>query len=403
MAYSTRRKKNTIISADAWLKILRSLDDQVSNLAIEIDKMADHVFNIAKDILLFNSDWNKYKVEIGEINKIRENTVFAGVDSSLTPPIRLGPYLSSAISAAAIITHGLAKSPTKIIDASFVRAPELSDVSNAYYEIKMKMFEKEVEMLTKCMAYISQIYNENVDKIIFMDGPIVDPPIFSRGSQSLRDNYENSYVKNRASIILEGIKQNIMALGIVKTTEGNLLASTLSFRGEISNEILQYLNDYTLITLIFKSSSFTRILRNSLGDDNKDIVLVTKAFELSNNTDYRLYRRYNLFVYSFYILPGLRNPKKKAFRVEIPFDHEPSEKELEEHVWKWAKYIVASSLPGHGIPIPVIFAHKACTIPRQTARRVMKETVSRFLTTNLKKRTKFGIFGAIDLVKDLVE
>jgi hypothetical protein len=403
MPYSTRRKKNTIISADAWVKILRSLDDQVDDLAININNMAKHVLNTANEILLFNGDWNRYKVEIKELNKIRENSVFAGVDSSLTPPIRLGPYLFSAVSAAAIITRGMAKNPTKIIDASFERAPEVSDAGNAYHEIKMKMFEKEVEMLGKCMAQISRMYNENVDKIIFMDGPIVDPPIFSKGSQSLHDSYENLYVKNRATTILEGIKQNIWTIGIVKKIEGNLLASTLTFSSDKSNEISHLLNDHTLITFIFKSSYLTEILRKSIVDDNKDIVLVTKAFELSKNTDYPIYRRYNLFVYSFYILPGLRSPKKKVFRVEIPFDHEPSEQELEEHVWKWAKYVVAASLPGYGIPIPVIFAHKACTIPRRTARKVMKETVSRFLTTSLKKRTTFGIIGAIDLVQGLVE
>jgi len=402
MAQVPSRKRKIIIGADYWFKLLNSLRQEIYNTAIEVNTLIEILLKYANDILLFSNNWNKYKVKIEELEKIRKDVLFAGVDSSLTPPIRLGPYLTSAISAAAVITEGISSNPLKMLEVDFARAPESSDAENAYYEIKIKMFKSEIRMLGRSMSEMKKIDEKDErEKIVFIDGPIVDPPTFPRKNQKLRDSYENDYVKTRVSYILNGLNEKFLILGVVKKIEGNLLISRL-LQDRSQTDVFQILNDYTLTTLILRSWNILKVLRDSIKDD-EDIVLVTKAFELSMNTDYSIYRNNGLYVYSFYMLPGLRDPKKRVLRVEIPFDQQPSESDLEKYVWKCARYITAATLPGHNIPIPVILAHNACTIPRSTAKKVMKEVASKFLTANLRENTSLELAGIIDLTKGLIE
>ena len=402
MTYTSARKKKVIIGADYWNRFLASLRDQVGNMVIEIDRLRNIVSNLGNEILLFQYDWNRYKVSLTELEKIRKDALLAGVDSSLTPPLRIGPYLISAISAAAVITEGTTGNPIKLLEVRSVRAPELSDGEYANNEIKLKMFMLEKDKLGEAATKMLSIDETNMrEKAIFIDGPIVDPPTFSHKNQDLRTSYEEDYVKARTKLILDILNKNILVLGIAKKIQGNSLTSYLNTR--IENDILTKLNDYTLVTLILKSWSILNFLRQSININVEDFILVTKSFELSNNTDYPIYRENGLYVYSFYILPGISDPRKRVLRVEIPFDHVPSESELVASVWRYAKYVAATALPGHYVPTPVILAHRACTIPRSAAKKVMKETTSGFLAANLKERTTLGPLGAIDLSRGLID
>jgi hypothetical protein len=403
MAYAASRRKKVTLGAAHWVKILRLLRDQIDDLAVEIYNISKIVVKFADKALLFSSEWNKYKVNTDELKKIQKDTVFAGVDSSITPPVRLGPYLISAVSAAAIITKGVTENPVKILSSSIAQAPEQANAENAYYELKMEMFKLEVKMMEECMSKIMEMYEDDREKIVFMDGPLVDPPTFPRRDQKLRESYENEYVKRRAETILDGIKNNILTLGIVKKIEGNSLVSNLCSVDGAEHDVLQKLNDYTLATLIFKSQYISSFLRGLAKSEDEEVILATKPYELPYNTDYSVYKKYGLYIYSFYILPRLKDPRKRVLRVEIPFDHEPSDAELETCAWKSAKYIAAAALPGHSVPTPVILAHKACTIPRSAARKVVKEATSRFLTASLSRRPSLEARDAIDLAKGLVE
>jgi hypothetical protein len=403
MAYAASRRKKVTLGAAHWVKILRLLRDQIDDLAIEIDNISRIVVKFADKALLFSSEWNKYKANTDELKKIQKDTVFAGVDSSITPPVRLGPYLISAVSAAAIITKGVTENPVKILSSSIARAPELASAENAYYELKMEMFKLEVKIMEECMSKIMEMYEDNGEKIVFMDGPLVDPPTFPRRDQKLRESYENEYIKRRAETILDGIKNNILTLGMVKKIEGNSLVSNLCSVDGAERDVLQKLNDYTLATLIFKSQYISSFLRGLAKSEHEEVILATKPYELPYNTDYSVYKKYGLHIYSFYILPRLKDPRKRVLRVEIPFDHEPSDAELKTCAWKSAKYIAAAALPGHSVPTPVILAHKACTIPRSAARKVVKEATSRFLTASLSRRPSLEARDAIDLAKGLVE
>jgi hypothetical protein len=403
VAYVASRKKKVTLGAAHWVKILRLLRDQIDDLAVNIDNISKVVVKFADKALLFGSEWNKYKVNTEELKDAQKDTVFAGVDSSITPPVRLGSYLISAVSAAAIVTKGVTENPVKILDSDIAQAPEVANAEDAYYELKMKMFKLEVEIIRKCMSKIMEMYEDDGEKIVFMDGPLVDPPTFPHRNQKLRESYENEYIRERAEIILDGIKENILTLGIVKKIEGNSLVSNLCSESRAEYDVLQKLNDYTFTTLIFKSQYILSFLRELAKNENEEIILATKPYELSYNTDYPVYKKYGLYIYSFYVLPRLKDPKKRVLRVEIPFDHEPSDTELKTRVWKSVKYVAAATLPGHSVPTPVVLAHKACTIPRSAARKVVKEAISRFLTASLSRRTSLEARGVIDLAKGLIE
>ncbi|HDJ89410.1 MAG TPA: hypothetical protein ENG40_01790 [Thermoprotei archaeon] len=114
--------------------------------------------------------------------------------------------------------------------------------------------------------------------------------------------------------------------------------------------------------------------------------MATKAFELPRyGIDYTPYLNQGLKIFYFYLLPGLRDSKRRCLRIEVAFTRDPGENELNDFISLVSKIVYALMLPGHYLPIPVLLAHKACTIPRSAAKIIIKEIISRYFTNILKK------------------
>ncbi|MEM1646320.1 MAG: DNA double-strand break repair nuclease NurA [Candidatus Korarchaeota archaeon] len=398
MSAIRERRRKVFIGADYWNKLLRELPNVVEETADDISNLHERILNYSGDILIFGNEWKKYRIDTRETRELREKFPFAGVDSSMTPPQRLGPYLVSAVSAALVITRGVCDEPLKSLNVKIEKAPELSDAKHAINEIRLKMFELETEMINKAIGSLKNDYGKGV---ILIDGPIVDPPNFPKSPQPLRNYYETEYAKSRSNIIHYGISEGLNIIGVVKKISGNFLSEYLANTLN-EKDLFEKVNDYTIATLLFKSKKLNNILISAC-NSYEDVILATRPLELSEKgTDYRAYREHGIYVFYFYILMSLRDLKKKILRLEIVFDHEPQMSELLENAWKAAKLVAAATLPGHSLPAPIILAHESCTIPRSTAKIIMREMVSRYLT-NFSKQRLGSLEVAINLSLNLLE
>ena len=392
--YAQKRKRKRVnVGIDYWNALLPNLSDVVREITIDIRNISDRIIKFADELLLFGRDWSNYIITHKELRTIQEEVPFIGIDSSLTPPLRFGPYLLSAVSAVTTSVQRLGEECRKSLNVRMVRAPEKADPSHATNEIKLEMFKMEVR---KIQEGISILFHDHDGKgAIFIDGPLVDPPRFPKRPEELEECYRNEYIKDRSEAIKAAIKDKIPIVGIVKRIIGNLLISYL--QKSLSEEIAYInINDHTLVTLLLKYK-LPNILRNSLKlTSGEDILLATKPFELPYDvTDYSNYRENGIYIYFSYILPGISNPYTKVLRIELAFDRKPCEDELKESVWNITKLIAATILPGHSLPLPIILAHRACTIPKSTAKILIREMVSRYFTNAYIQN--YDLHVAIDL------
>jgi len=366
------------VGSDYWVKMIPSLDENISDIIDEMIHLNFSLKKYASNFLLFSDKWDRYIIRKDEIESFRR-TPCIGIDSSSTPPVRLGMFLMSVISAVTITMKDFYSEPSKNIMVKVVKAPEKSDPRYAANELKLRMFEAEAEKIFEADGIIERDFNGR--GTILLDGPLVDPPNFPKHMERLREYYIEEYVKRRAKAILKALALQAMPIGIVKKILGNILVMQSGLY-----EIEKNLNDYTFIVVLFHSY-LRRIFLNSILNEDEDAFLATKAFELPQyGIDYTPYLNQGLKIFYFYLLPGLKDPKRRCLRVEIAFNRDPNQDELNNYVALVSKIIYAFMLPGYYLPIPILLAHKSCTIPRSTAKIIIKEVISRYFTNVLKKR-----------------
>jgi len=392
------------IDAEVWNNIIIELSGKSEELVLEIARIRDYILDsgVVDELLLFGNNYDKYIVNLEILLNDPDigSVCVAGVDSSTTPPLRLGPYFISAISASMVFfVEGPYSEPWKYSNIKVAIAPEKADPEYAIKELQLEMFELEVKELINAISIMARRYNKGY---IFLDGPIVDPPKFSAHG-GLKDRYLE-YINNRSLTIINGYKYGTLIIGYVKRIFGNLLSSKI---GALSK--LKAINDYTLATLILQGIA-GEIIRSKISeldfDINKyDAIVVTKPFELEKGrTDYSFYKENGLNVYYFYLLPGLFDYCRRVVRIEFSIpDNVGSENELIKLTWTIAKLIYAWIIPGQGHPIPVILSHKTCTIPRKTSKKLLREVLTRYATKVLKSKRSFDLSMAINLSSQLID
>ena len=351
---------------DYWVNTLSELSDATKESIGEILRFLSFITqntDLIKRILL-SEDFTFLQVDRDLLGEIARKPVVA-VDSSISPLVRVGSYFYSIVSAAIVHFEGDSPKPSKNLVVKLAKVPELGDIEQVRKEVLLKMFELEVEALERAIGLID-------DGTIFLDGPIVDPPrMVLRGE--LRRVYEK-YVARRARIIAKATKKNIIVIGVVKRILGNHLVSKL----RSLFERFPWLNDYTLVTLVF-SYITSRILH----DAKMEYFLLSRPIELSyEKTDYKLYKENgsgNIF-YAYACLTP-RSTRGRIVGIEIP----TIGKDITQQFRLAVHYSICWTYPGMSIPLPVLLAHKACTIKKKTARKILRELISRYISESLSE------------------
>ena len=399
----SKGRKELNMNPEVWNDIIIKLGEKSKELVLEIDRIRKYITedmnNVIDNLLLFKSNIERYLIKMSDLTKkdcspLKE--CVAGVDSSISSPLRIGPYFISAVSASAVLFFkGPYSEPSKIIEVEIAIAPEKSDPEYALKELQLKMFELEVNMLEKAFSYLSRNCQGGY---VFLDGPIVDPPKFVilRG---LRERYYE-YIKRRSNIISKGFKENIKVIGFVKRVLGSFLHSKIKELGK-----LKTLNDYTLVTLILQGimgELIRKHIKRVKGSDY-DAIIMTKPFELDEKkTDYKLYKEQKVHVFFFYLLNGLFDYSRRVARIEFALSSTGSNEELAKLTWDISKLVYSWTMPGQPYPLPIILAHRSCVIPKRTSKKLLKEALTRYMTHVLKSSVNLDASLSISLSSQLI-
>jgi len=277
-----------------------------------------------------------------------------GVDGSFQCVGGVGGIWYVPISCSTIIFEkGLSCQPIALIAAQIEEINE-NEHPNVQREASLRMLQVETKAINECVSKM----DKNRKNIIFIDGPIVDPPYYS----------EEKYVQYRCDIISRCIQKNVSLIGCVKKAYGKPFINYVTrnvLKDETERErVKQFISDVHLINYIF-----TRLYL-----DKTEGILTTAFVEISNEDKvHQSYLKNGIRVFSVFMQKDLlSNP----IRLDIPLKTD-SKNIVETIVEEAINAVYAWSYPGHNIPLPVVLAHNKCTIRRGCAEVLYEEIITR--------------------------
>lgn len=377
----TRPLRRLRTSHKVWTQLVDEIDKKASDIVTKVISTKETIRNLVSTklslLLAFGSDPQTYRIYDESILGFPRNSIArspaAGIDSSRTKPIRLGYMYYSAVSSAVVMyRNGKGSQPEELIYAHPAEAPDTADVSYAKAELTLEMFREEVKALKEFV----EISKDISGMIVFLDGPIVDPPRFT-AVDKLEERYRG-YVAQRARLIRELLENGNIVIGVVKRVTGTLFVDTLVGMDQGFATLKKYgVGDYGLV--LYASTIIRDLLKKINNGTNSDYVLAFKPFPLpDDSTDVKFYKEEGLQVYTFLMIPRLygRQQESRPLRVEIAVSPDAN---LDSTVKKAAAAITEWLVPGTNIPEPVLVAHHRCNIRKIEASKMLKELATRSL------------------------
>jgi hypothetical protein len=233
----------------------------------------------------------------------------------------------------------------------------LSDIFEPPEELKYEFSLKrlgEIIMLEGEKSVLDKLaYSMETPSVIFIDGPIVDPPTYT----------EKDYIKKRCDTIKLLLERKNIIIGCVKRIRERYLLDTLE--GEVNKKVLESLpNDQHLILSIFtKERTIT----------NEERPLATNVFRIGeDNKIYKMYEENGIKVYSFFYENDKKSP---VLRFDIPVlsDEGNMEKIVKKNI---LPFIVKWSYPNLPSPLPVELAHQKCKLEKDSTEILYEEMIT---------------------------
>ncbi|MHA1344213.1 MAG: DNA double-strand break repair nuclease NurA, partial [Promethearchaeota archaeon] len=240
----------------------------------------------------------------------------------------------------------------KIIDAL--------DESEIKKKLEVIMLEKETEAYKNSMELFDDI--NRTRKIIFIDGPIIDPPAYN----------DKKYVKFRCDIIKRLLAKNILLIGCVKRIYGNAFCDYIKniiLDDKLKEKISLYLNDSYLIS---------SLIADHRKQNNIHGGIITDFYENNTimNEVLKQYYKYGIQIKSLFFQNSTRH---NLIRVDIPFIRMDNINMSE--IFEILKTnLVEWSYPGIDIPYPVYLAHEFSKIRNGCAQKIYDDIISRNLS-----------------------
>lgn len=277
-----------------------------------------------------------------------------GVDGSFQCVGGIGGIWYTPISCARIVFEdGLESQPKALVSAQ-IEDIDQHRYSNVEAEASVRMLLVETKAINE---WVSRA-NLNKSNVIFVDGPIVDPPYYS----------EEKYVKYRCDVVSRCLEKNIILIGCVKRVFGKPFINYVT-RRIIEDEyersrLKQFTSDIHLINYVFTKLYFS----SSKG------TLFTFPVDVSDEDEvHKAYLKNGIQVFSIFMQ---QNPFSCPIRLDVPqkTDFAGDMKTLAE---KAVKIVYAWSYPGYDIPLPVVLAHNKCAVRKGCAEVLYEEIITR--------------------------
>jgi len=200
--------------------------------------------------------------------------------------------------------------------------------------------------------------------IVMIDGPIVDPPVFSYGGQE--------YVSERCEAIRKCVKKDLF-FGCVKRSRDSFFIENLTkSEPSISGRLTRFPSDQYLVAYLFAD----------LRDSGFAGALFTDWVDASPTSSlYKAYSECGVYVVCFFVQ---REVNSQVLRVDIPLEFSPEKDSARVDLItrQAARSVVDWTFPGQDYPLPIFLAHGKCNIREGCAEVLYNEIMTRGMTTD---------------------
>ena len=339
---------------DPWL--LKRFLDEVSARSREISEAIDRRIRAAERIAESCRDLLKPLPP-----PARSTARVAGLDGSFQV---VGPSHLRLLLAVAVLIElpqGLESH-----DVEVVFAEHHVDVVHGIDDVVVRGAAEDIMMLLETRGL------EHVDKLggaeaLFIDGPLMDPPrpllpesrgFFEKaGLSAVHDRYHGW----RASALLKAVEEGLLAVGYVKRPGSDeLLLRAVKSCGKEYSALFEGDDDLVASMLVARPE-----LRTSF---------IGPVEYPSEHPLYQEYLRRGVHIAAAYIVPPGR---ARPVRVEVAVvGSDP-----EEAILRAVALTMGLTPTGLHHPLPVVLAHERCSISRDAAATMLRELVSRVLSS----------------------
>lgn len=196
--------------------------------------------------------------------------------------------------------------------------------------------------------------SKNIESLVFIDGPIVDPP----SPQS------KGYVEDRCKGLKKCLEKSLI-IACVKRSRDSFFKEYFKEELGIENGWLKdFPSDQHLFAYLFTNYRF---------NNNYNKALFTRPLDISNHNLYDKYRENGVYVITLFFQKDIGS---KILRLDVPFLQPINDLKdgLENTIYKAVKAVNEWQYPDQYIPLPVQLAHEKCMI-REGAAEVLYEEV----------------------------
>ncbi len=305
-------------------------------------------------------------VALGDVGYIRSQCVegsdrivdecAAGIDGSHQPVGGVGGKWYVPLSCALVVFgEGIKQPPSVEVDAHIItiREEEFRSVGTLSSEA----------MLTVETKAVMRWAMRNKRSFLFIDGPIVDPPLCS----------DKRYIQYRCSAVRECLKRDIRVVGCVKRVKDSHLIDHLCANvvggTRVEAQLRLFPSDLQLVAFLFAHRWRSGIAAGH--------VQFTKPIDVSHATPvHRLYHRNGIRVFSTFIQKSLA---QYVLRLDVPVLEASAQSEatVDASVAEAVAAAAVWTYPEHDIPLPVFIAHAKCEVRRGCAEVLYQEIMAR--------------------------
>ncbi len=282
------------------------------------------------------------------------NVCAVGIDGSLQPIEGFGGYWFVPTSCARVTFEKGPNSATKVDVTANIEKIKEHDYYGVGGEAELRMMKSE----TKAIMDWAEQHDASIRSIMFIDGPIVDPPSV----------VDKDYVKYRCKALEKCIKKNILVIGCVKRMKASILLDFIMknvFKNETNMDLKErFAWDLNLVTAIF-----TKLVVEGA----KGVLSTVPICVSETDAAQKAYRDQGIIVNSLYIQ---KDPTGRPIRVDFPI-LKSCEESIEAIGEKIISTVYAWSYPGMDIPLPVFLAHNKCEVRKGCADVLYAEIITR--------------------------
>lgn len=303
-------------------------------------------------------------IEQSPTDDLYKNLCGLGVDGSFQCVGGLGGIWYVPISVSRVLfKKGLYSTPTVDVAAN------IFDIN----EIEYPNLEKEAsfQMLIGETKAVNEWFSKGSlpkESVIFIDGPLVDPPWYSG------ERRYSEYVEDRCNVIKQGIDKNALLIGCVKRVMGRYLINYISNNPDTTDDekerVKHFISDAHLISYVFTKLSIK----------SPTSLLYTVPINVSHTDEtHEAYLKHGIEVYTIFMQKDF---SRRPIRLDIAGLSDGT-LDISAMAIKTVKTAALWTYPGQNVPLPVEMAHYKCNIRKGCAEVLYDEMITRTTSPNL--------------------